>query len=80
MLNAPLQAMEAMESHLEDQMLAGFGALRVVRDEEETRRPQNVIRILFIRLLLANRIPTRLELSGHQREKDKAEHEEEKER
>jgi hypothetical protein len=40
--------MEAMEAHLEDQMFAGFGALRVVRnEEEENRRSPKVVCILF---------------------------------
>jgi hypothetical protein len=40
--------MEAMEAHLEHEMFAGFGALRVVRnEEEENRQSLNVVRILF---------------------------------
>lgn len=47
MLIESLQAMEAMEAHLEDQMLVGFGALLVRDKEEETRRPRNMVRIRF---------------------------------
>jgi len=41
MFNEQLQAMKAMEVHREDEMLAGFGALRVVRDEEEHNLSHN---------------------------------------
>lgn len=37
-----------MRAHQADEMLAGFGALRVVRDEEgEGRRPQERVPTLF---------------------------------
>jgi hypothetical protein len=37
--------MKAMEDHLEDEMLAGFGALRVVRDEEQDKASQKLVRL-----------------------------------
>jgi hypothetical protein len=34
-----------MEVHLKDEMLAGFGALRVVRDEEEHNLSHKLVRL-----------------------------------
>ena len=47
MLNRQFQAMKAMELHREDEMLAGFGALHMVRDEEEKKPLQKPVRVPF---------------------------------
>jgi len=47
MLNQQFQAMRAMELHLEDEMLAGFGALHMVRDEEENKPLRKLVCVSF---------------------------------
>ena len=72
--------MKAMELHLEDEMLAGFGALHMVRDEEENKPLQKPVRVLFFTYLLLSVSPREQELPRNQRQEEEEEgYEEEKE-
>lgn len=59
--------MQAMKDHIQDEMLAGFGALCMVHDEgAEDSGSLTPVSIRFPPPILADQVPTRDSLPGNQ--------------